>query len=434
MNEQKQIESLKNKAKDLFNQAMNEGRAMNKIEQELFDQINDVLLNDYNIDMTKPMPEHGTPLACQIFGEKGGGSGSQVTGKPFALRGPNDKKDYNNLFGSTGFKWQDQKSNFFDAVFSGRHHPELIRGSMVESIPSSGGFLVPTEYAKKIHNIALESEIVMPRAYVQPMTTLEMNIPAMTIGSNATSLYGGFQAIYKGEAASLEEKNPKVRNIHLVAQKLTGLLRFSNELVADSGGNVDRILQICGEGLGWYRDYNFINGNGANGPLGILNCPCVVEVAKEDAQADNTITYRNLTTMLSKLWSGSFNDAVWLAHPTCMPQLLELTIPIGTAGSLYPVLSESDGKFRCLTKEILFTEKMPSLGNRGDIALVDLRQYVVGLRQGMRFDVDGSKYFETDEVLARLIERHCGQGLWSEALTLKDGSTQASPFVVLGAR
>jgi len=37
-------------------------------------------------------------------------------------------------------------------------------------------------------------------------------------------------------------------------------------------------------------------------------------------------------------------------------------------------------------------------------------------------------------LLSRIIERHDGQSLWNEALTLEDGSTTVSPFVVLGAR
>ena len=52
----------------------------------------------------------------------------------------------------------------------------------------------------------------------------------------------------------------------------------------------------------------------------------------------------------------------------------------------------------------------------------------------MRFDMSIHVHFTTDELLARLIERHDGQPLWDEPLTLEDGSTEVSPFVVLAAR
>jgi len=66
--------------------------------------------------------------------------------------------------------------------------------------------------------------------------------------------------------------------------------------------------------------------------------------------------------------------------------------------------------------------------------MLPLSQYVVGLREGMRFDVSPHLYFQTDELAARLIERHDGQCLWDEALTLEDGSTTVSPMVTLAER
>jgi HK97 family phage major capsid protein len=66
--------------------------------------------------------------------------------------------------------------------------------------------------------------------------------------------------------------------------------------------------------------------------------------------------------------------------------------------------------------------------------LCDFSQYVVGLRSEMRFDMSIHVHFTTDELLARLIERHDGQPLWDKALTLEDGTTTVSPFVTLAAR
>jgi HK97 family phage major capsid protein len=97
-------------------------------------------------------------------------------------------------------------------------------------------------------------------------------------------------------------------------------------------------------------------------------------------------------------------------------------------------MSETDGKFTMLTRPVIFTEKTEPLGAKGDIMLADFSQYVVGLRSEMRFDTSIHVHFDTDELLARLIERHDGQPLWNEPLTLADGSTTVSPFVVLAER
>lgn len=355
----------------------------------------------------------------------------------YVLLGPGEPKNYQALFGTKDdHPWEDKETSFFGAVFSGRHHPGLIQASaMTEGIPSEGGFLVPVEQSKQIHAVSLENELVMPRCFVQPMKSNELKIPAMAIGDHGTNLFGGFTASYTAETGEISEKNPKTRQIDLITKKLTGLLRFSNELAADIPGGENQIVQICGKGLAWYRDKAFLKGTGAGTPLGILNADCTVEVDKETGQDAATIVYQNLTNMMARMYAGSFANSVWVCHQTTIPQLLGLSIPVGTGGSYYPVLTEGkDGGFKLLTRPVIFTEKTETLGSKGDIGLFDFSQYVVGLRQGMRFDLSAHVHFTTDELMARLVERHCGLPLWNEPLTLADGSTTVSPFVVLEAR
>ena len=138
--------------------------------------------------------------------------------------------------------------------------------------------------------------------------------------------------------------------------------------------------------------------------------------------------------MLGRLHPGCFNNSVWICQVSAIPQLLQLSLAVGTAGSAVPVLSESGGVWKILTRPVIFTEKTEKLGDLGDILLADLSQYVVGLRSEMRFDTSIHVHFNTDELLSRLIERHDGQPLWDAPLTLEDGTTTVSPFVTLAER
>jgi len=305
---------------------------------------------------------------------------------------------------------------------------------MTETVPSDGGFLVPGQLAEQIHAVSLENEIVMPRCFVQPMKSNEIDIPAMEIGDHSANLYGGFTASYTAEAGTISEADPKVRSMKLNAKKLTGLIRFSAELAEDIPGGENQLLNICGKGLAWYRDKAFLKGTGAGEPLGILNAGCTIEVAKASGQAKDTIIYSNLTDMVGRLHPACFNNSVWICQVTAIPQLLQLSMAVGTGGSFYPVLTESNGEWRILSRPVIFTEKTEPLGDKGDIILADLSQYVVGLRSGMRFDQSIHVHFTTDELLSRLIERHDGQPLWGEALILEDGTNTVSPFVVLAER
>ena len=159
-----------------------------------------------------------------------------------------------------------------------------------------------------------------------------------------------------------------------------------------------------------------------------------MEVAKEGGQANGTIIYENIVKMMGAMFAGSFQNSIWVAHQSTIPQLLQLAVPVGLGGSYIPVMTESAGAFRMLSRPVIFTEKTETLGEKGDLMLIDFSQYVVGLRSEMRFDLSIHAQFETDELMARLIERHDGQPVWSEPLTLADGSTEVSPFVVLAAR
>ena len=73
--------------------------------------------------------------------------------------------------------------------------------------------------------------------------------------------------------------------------------------------------------------------------------------------------------MFARLTPGSYASSVWVANTTCIPQLLQLSMAIGTVGSHIPV--ESGGQFTMLTRAVVLTEKTPALGAVGDIGLYD---------------------------------------------------------------
>ncbi|MFC1580042.1 phage major capsid protein [Thermodesulfobacteriota bacterium] len=419
--------------------ADSQGRPMNKSERKLTTDMKQKIQSLWENSAEAPVTMGNNKV---IFNQSS--AALKITGPTgsYGLVSPAEPKDYRSLFGNDkSMTWEamggTKDTGFFSAVLSGRHHPGLrhnIQNTMGETIPSDGGFLVPSEYAERIHSVALEDEIIMPRAFVQPMRTNSIKIPGMNIGDHSSNLMGGFTASYVAEEGSLTEANPKVRQMELQAKKLTGLLRFTSELTEDAPNGEKTIIEICGKGLAWYRDKSFLKGTGAGEPLGILNAPCLVSVAKESGQAADTIVYQNLTKMMAQMYAGSFKNSIWICHQSTIPQLLTLSLAVGTGGDHIPVMTESNGTFSILTRPVIFTEKTEPLGDKGDILMADLTQYVVGLRSGMRFDTSIHANFSTDELLARIIERHDAQPLWDSALTLEDGSTEVSPFVTLAER
>jgi HK97 family phage major capsid protein len=422
-NTKREVELLRNAISRIEAKCAREGRQPLPVERNLLSEMRNQADVVERSMPQKPLSMPGADLGASVRRDGA-----------YALVAPNGPKDYRSLFGSGDYQWPSKDTNFFGAVLSGRHHEGLIRNSMSETVPSDGGFLVPGETASRIHSVSLENELVMPRCFVQPMRGNSIKIPAMSIGDHSSALFGGFTASYVDEASTISEANPKSRAMELVAKKLTGLIRFSSELNADVPGGMSQIEQICGKGLAWYRDKFFLKGKGAGEPLGILNADCTIQVSASVGQAADTILYENLTSMMSRMFAGSFANSVWVCHQSTIPQLLSLSLAVGTGGDHIPVMTESNGQFQILTRPCVFTEKTEKLGEKGDIMLADFSQYVVGLRTGMRFDTSIHPHFTTDELLSRIIERHDGQPLWDSSLTLEDGSTTVSPFVVLAER
>ena len=122
-----------------------------------------------------------------------------------------------------------------------------------------------------------------------------------------------------------------------------------------------------------------------------------------------------------------------MVNNTAIPQLLELTIAVGSGGSVVPVLNERNGEFTMLTRPVVFTEKLPTLDTLGDIVLADFSSYAIGLRTEIQLVVSTHVRFESDELSFRLCVRMDGQPLLSEPITPVNGDT-LSPFVTLASR
>jgi len=385
--------------------------------------------------LRKQLP--GSPVTLQF----GGVSAAQRKPGNWTPVEPGHSKSYQNLFGNRGESWASMggtpDTDFFSAVASGRHHPglKMISNSATVTSPESGGFIVPSETASQIHDIGLEGDFVMGKAWVVPMRHGEIKIPATQIGDHSSNLMGGFQAYWVEEEGTLNEANPKVREITLKARKLTGLIKYSAELFADSQGGQDAIISLCGKGLGWYRLKAWLQGTGIGEPLGVQNSPCLVSVAKQTGQVADSIVFENILDMMAAFYMPGWNRAVWVANPSCIPQLMSMSLAVGLGGApIQPaMIPDAQGNFTLMTRPMIFTEHAPVLGDANDLMLCDFGQYVIGLTEELRYDQSIHPAFLTDQIYSRLITRCCATTLWDEPLVLATGQ-EVSPFVGLAER
>jgi len=343
--------------------------------------------------------------------------------------GDNCSRSYAALFGEPGRPLDNggfgTMEDYFQTLNAGMQDNRLIpMASLGTGMGSGGGFLVPEQHVAQMLDASLENEIVRPRCDVQPMTSTRKKIAGWDSADNSSSsLFGGFsgQWVAEGEDATLED--PKTRMIQLIAKKLFLLTSSSNELIADGMTFEQMLTGALVKAIGWHLDDACLNGTGAGQPLGVLNDPAMIEVAKEDEQTAATITYPNLCNMFARLHPACVSKSVWVCNSTCIPQLLQLTISVGDGGDHYPVLTGSDGNWSMLTRPVLFTEKTPALGSAGDVLLADFSQYTLGLRKEVAIEKSGHVFFQSDRSAYRGILRGDGQGRWAKAFTPKNGDT-----------
>jgi HK97 family phage major capsid protein len=400
-----------------------------------------LIVEEQRLEADRAMPGQGddNSMFARRAGAHNPAAGSRGSGGGERLFKPGQPgAKYADLFGPNlspgGFQ---SFSEFLQAFHNAPHqYDPRLRAAQQEDIPSTGGFAVPTEYAAFLLDKALENEIVRPRAQQWPMSSETRKIPALDNFNHSSSLFGGFTAQWTAETGTITPQDLKTRLITLTANKLALLGNASNELLADAVNGFEAVYGAAMiAAVSWFHDYAFLQGDGAGKPLGVLNDPALIVVAKETQDPD-TIIFTNVAKMFARLHPACFNSSVWVVNSTALPQMLAMTFTSLSAldGLRAPaVVQADDGSFRLFTRPVLVTEKLPALGSQGDILLADFSQYAIGLRQGAALEKSIHPGFTNDTTYFRIITRLDGQGTWKSAVTPKVGDS-LSWCVTLAAR
>lgn len=413
------IKALSEKKFKLVAHAKARGRETNSKEDVLIAEFDGAIEG-----LKRELEEPEQALTVPQNGPIGGQTRSGAT-----TRTPSNGKTYREMFG--GHSGSLQNGGFSDfneyltVLSSGKFDQRLIQNTASETVPSDGGFsVIPEQFAAWLLDSSLESEIVRPRATVWPMKSASLKVPGWDSSTHSSSLFGGLVGTWLAELGASTEVFAKMRQIELNAKKLACYTAASNELVADGVDYEAQIQEALVKTLGWYLDYAFLQGTGAGQPLGVLNDPALIEVSKESGQPDSTVIFENAVKMYARLAPQCMGKAVWVASQTIVPQILTMSLAVGTGGSfLQPAVLQDNGKFSLLGKEVLFTEKCPALGSKGQLMLVDFSQYCIGLRKEISLDKSIHPGWTTDEASYRAILRSDAQGMWNAAITPKEGDT-----------
>lgn len=312
---------------------------------------------------------------------------------------------------------------------------------MGELVGSDGGFLVPPEFSSKIFERLYREDNLLSRTDGYTTGSNVMVFPRNNETSRATgSRWGGVQAYWVEEGATITASSPKFGRATLKLNKLACLARVTEELKEDSGTAMPNYLtRVFSSEIGFASGNSIYRGTGAAQPLGILNAPCTVSVAKETGQAAATIVPQNIAKMWSRRFAlGPTGSYVWLVNQDVGPQLNLMTLGIGTAGiaTYMPPGGLSASPYATLMgAPVMEVEYASTLGTVGDICLADLSQ-IISLTKagGVQSTSSMHVYFVTDEEAFKTTFRLDAQPWQSAALTPFQGTNTQSPFITLATR
>ncbi|MEV7470264.1 phage major capsid protein [Streptomyces kronopolitis] len=311
----------------------------------------------------------------------------------------------------------------------------MLRNAAGSVSPADGGFLVPETLRAQLLQIALEQSVVRPLATVIPMDSARVPMPIIDSTTNRGSVFGGMIAYWGEESAALQDANPQFGRVELDAKKLTGLSAVPNELLQDSIVSFASLIEtLWPQALAFSEDSAFMTGTGSGMPLGFFGAKNKAALAVARTTSSK-IQYTDIVNMYAQMLPSSLSNAVWICAPDALPQLLQMSLDVGTGGnSVFVVNAAGPAPMTIFGRPLIISEKAGQLGARGDIAFADLSYYLIGDRQTMTADSSTDYRFGSDQTTFRIIQRVDGRPWLQSAITPQNGSSKKlSPFIELAA-
>lgn len=297
-----------------------------------------------------------------------------------------------------------------------------------------GGYLIPKGFSTQVKTVDPDMDPIGSLVTRVPMAASHIEFPARVDKNHATSVAGGLTVKRRHETGDFNPSRQSWEMIGLKASMLEGLTYATEELINDSPISLAALLAAG------FRDAfadkeldERINGSGAGEFEGILNSPALITVAKEGAQAADTINGTNVMKMRARCWR--YGRAVWIANHDCYDQIGTAHRALtNTDAPLFVPGNGRDVPDTLLGRPIFFTEYAKTIGDLGDLILGVWGEYLEGTYEPLQQAESTHVRFIQHERTFKFWKRNAGACWWRSPLTPKNGSNTLSPFVTLAER
>lgn len=295
------------------------------------------------------------------------------------------------------------------------------------------GFLVPAEYRDGIWEaVAAGEDDLLARFNVLPTQARSIEFI-----KDETTPWGaaGIQAHWRVEQSQMSPSKMATKGGRLELNDLYAFAAVSEETLSDAPLLQNKLTAQAGAAIRYAMGEAVMWGDGVGKPLGFMNAPALVTVAKESAQAAATIVTANASKMYSRLLVPPSDRPFWVANRDVFPQLPELKVG-DTPVFMPPNGMTAAPNGMILGYPIVYSEHAQTLGTLGDLVLVAPGGYMAASRNGTQPALARSIHLWFDYALEafRWTVRMGGQPMLSAPVDPDKGSNTKSHFVALATR
>jgi HK97 family phage major capsid protein len=300
-------------------------------------------------------------------------------------------------------------------------------------VGAKGGFALPEQFKGDILSVASQEAVVRPRATVIPAGSppdSKLTMPALD-QTSAQNIYGGVVVTHTGESLTMTETDANLRQVSLEPKEMTAYIVVSDKLLTNWDACSAFITTQLRKAMSGAEDYDFIRGNGVNRATGYINHAAAVVYSRAGASA---IAFADVYGMLARAKMGG--SMAWIASQTIIPQLAAMvdagTHAVWLGGKDANGAAANSMPSTLMGFPILFADRCPALGSKGDLSLVDLSYYLVKDGSGPFVAQSTELLFLSNRTVFKVRWNVDGHPWLTEPIPL-EGSTAntVSPFVVL---
>ena len=320
-----------------------------------------------------------------------------------------------------------------DGIFDKRLDTLREKREQTMGTGATGGYALPEQFDATIRQVQAQEAIVRPRATVIPAGSppdAKLTFPALD-QTAAQNIYGGVTVVHTGEGVTMTETTARLKEVTLEPKEISAYIVVTNKLLNNWEAASAFVTRQLSQAMMGAEDYDFMRGNGVNRALGFINCAAAISYGRAGA---NAIAFADVYNMFARAkMGGSF---VWLASQTIIPQLAAMT----DAGTHAVWLGGRDANGAAqgplpstlFGVPIVFADRLPALGTKGDLSLVDLSYYLIKDGSGPAAASSEHVFFTSNKVVFKVVWNVDAHPWLTEPIGL-EGSTAntVSPFVVL---